>query len=146
MSELSEHEAAAIDAVHRYIAGFNARDAGAMADAFNFPHIRLAKGAFSILETREAFVAGQAAVSQRLVDEGWDHTVTESVSVVHAGDEKVHLSLEYTRRHGDGSVYSRFNTLWIATLLDGHWGIQFRSSYLTSDASTFAPFTPGATR
>ena len=24
----------------------------------------------------------------------------------------------------------RFDTLWIATLDDGHWGIQFRSSFL----------------
>ena len=33
-------------------------------------------------------------------------------------------------RRADGSIYHRFKSLWIATEQDGHWGIQFRSSYL----------------
>lgn len=122
--------------VHAYIEAFNVRDAEGMADAFNFPHVRLAKGSFTYIDTREVFVERQAVVTRLLTQEGWDHTVTESLSVVHAGEDKVHLRLEYTRRHADGTPYTRFDTLWIPTLLNGHWGIQFRSSYLTSDAST----------
>ncbi len=129
-------EQAAQEAVRAYIEAFNTRDANGMADAFNFPHVRLAKGQFTHIETREIFLARQDEVTRLLEEEGWDHTVLESVEVVHAGDEKVHLALEYTRRHADGVAYHRFQTLWIATMLAGHWGIQFRSSYLTSDAST----------
>ena len=40
------------------------------------------------------------------------------------------MSLTIHRCHEDGSVYNTFDTLWIATCDDGHWGIQFRSSYL----------------
>ncbi len=29
-----------------------------------------------------------------------------------------------------GTVYNQFETFWIATCQDTHWGIQFRSSYL----------------
>ena len=126
----------AVDLVHSYIDAFNRRDPQAMADAFNFPHIRLAKGRFTQVESAEQYLARQGEVSRLLDEEGWDHTVTESVSVVHAGDDKVHLDIEYTRRRQDDSVYFRFKTFWIATLQDGHWGIQFRSSFLTSDAST----------
>ena len=129
-------EEAAQAAVRAYIDAFNARDANGMADAFNFPHVRLAKGQFTHIETRGVFVGRQAEVTHLLAEEGWDHTVIESMSVIHASADKVHLNLEYTRRHADGTPYERFKTLWIGTLLDGHWGIQFRSSYLTSNAST----------
>ena len=53
-----------------------------------------------------------------------------SISVVHASNDKVHMSLAIDRCHEDGTVYNQFDTLWIATLQDEHWGIQFRSSYL----------------
>jgi hypothetical protein len=38
------------------------------------------------------------------------------------------IAIEYTRRRADDSVYSRFNSLWIATVQDGHWDLQLRSS------------------
>lgn len=131
-------EAAAKAAVESYIEGFNARDSERMADAFHFPHIRLAKGRFTIVDSREQFIERQDAVSALLAEEGWSHTVLESIAAVHAGDDKVHLDIEYTRRSSDGVAYTRFETLWIATLMNGRWGIQFRSSFLTSDASTLA--------
>lgn len=45
------------------------------------------------------------------------------------------MTLKFARRRADGSVYSPFETLWIATLQDGRWGIAFRSSYLGDDAA-----------
>jgi hypothetical protein len=131
-----DSSAGAVAAVRNYIAAFNTRDAHGMADAFNFPHVRLAKGVFTHIESRELFVSRQAHVSELLLEEGWARTVAQSIDVVHVGADKVHLDIEYTRHHADGAVYSRFRTLWIATLVDGHWGVQFRSSFLTSDAST----------
>lgn len=121
------------EALRAFIDAFNKLDIAAMADAFNFPHIRLAGGAFNIIETRDDFLQRQKSVKARLEAEGWHHTVIESLDVVHQGPDKVHLAVEYTRRHADDSVYTRFNSLWIATLQDGHWGIQFRSSYLPQE-------------
>ena len=129
----------AVACVKRYIAAFNERDAPKMCAAFNFPHIRLAKGEFTIIEQGNDFVERQALVTRLLVEEGWHHTVIESWTVVHEGPDKVHLDIEYTRRDAADQPYERFKTLWIATHQGGKWGIQFRSSFLESDASTLGP-------
>lgn len=113
-----------------FIDAFNNRDPQALADTINFPHVRLANGRFTWLETRADFLARQARAEAALQAEEWSHTVMESIDVVHEGPDKVHLAIEHTRRHADDTVYQRFETLWIVTLQDGHWGIQFRSSYL----------------
>ncbi len=121
---------AAIAVAQRFIDAFNAQDHEALADTLNYPHIRLANGAFTTIATREAFIERSRAGRARLEAEGWDHTTVEAIDAVHASDDKVHLALSVDRRHADGTVYKHFETLWIATRVDGHWGIQFRSSYL----------------
>ena len=121
---------AAIAAAQRFIDAFNAQDHEALADTLNYPHIRLANGAFATIATREAFIERSRAGKAHLETEGWDHTTVEAIDAVHAGDDKVHLALSVDRRHANGTVYKHFETLWIATRVDGHWGIQFRSSYL----------------
>jgi hypothetical protein len=121
------------DAVHAFIDAFNNLDSTAMADAFNFPHIRLASGKFAVFETREDFMRRFDANTSALAAEGWHHTVIESLEVIHAAPDKVHLAIAYTRRHADDTVYSQFNSLWIATRQEGHWGIQFRSSCMPPD-------------
>ncbi len=123
-------ENAGKEAVRAYIDAFNRLDTAAMADVFNFPHIRLAGGQFTILSTRKDFIRRFEANEPALQAEGWHHTVIESLEVVHAIPDKVHLAIDYTRRRADDSVYCRFSSLWIVTLQDGHWGIQFRSSCL----------------
>ncbi len=101
------------ETVRTFIDAFNQLDSSVMADAFNFPHIRLAGGKFAIFASREDFVQRFDANTTALEAEGWHHTVIESLEVVHAVPDKVHLAVEYTRRHADDSVYSRFNSLWI---------------------------------
>ncbi|PON13758.1 hypothetical protein C2W62_32640 [Candidatus Entotheonella serta] len=118
------------DVARAFVDAFNHRDAQTLADTINFPHVRLANGRFLRLETREDFLAREARVGPALAAEGWSHTVMESIDVVHEGPDTVHLAIEHTRRHADETVYQRFETLWIVTLQNGHWGIQFRSSYL----------------
>ena len=112
-----------------YRDAFNRGDLSAIANACNFPHIRLAQGKFTIIETREDFLQRGEGQKAALAAEGWHHSVMESLEVVHEGPDKVHLAIDVTRRRADGSVYNRFKTLWIVTLQEGHWGIQFRSSY-----------------
>lgn len=121
---------AATEVTRAFVRAFNDRNARAMADTFNFPHVRLALGRFVTIESAEALIALQPAIERSLEAEGWHHTVIDSVRVVHEGPDKVHLALRYSRCHEDGAVYNTFDTLWIATRQDDHWGIQFRSSYL----------------
>ena len=121
---------AAFAAMQGFIDAFNAQDHEALADTLNYPHIRLANGAFTEIPTREAFIERSRAGKARLEAEGWARTTVGKAVAVHVGQDKVHLSLANERRHADDTVYKRFDTLWIATCVDGHWGIQFRSSYL----------------
>jgi len=110
---------------------FNKLDSPGMADNCNFPHVRLAQGKFTRFETRQDFLDSQMGLKDRLEAEGWVHTTMDSVKVVQEGPDKVHLAIVQLREHADGTVYKPFNTLWIITLQDGNWGIQFRSSYVT---------------
>ncbi len=120
----------ALAAAARFIDAFNAQRHEALADTLNYPHVRLANGAFTTIANREAFVARSRAGAERLREEGWHHSVVEAVEAVHVGKDKAHLAMTVGRCHADGTVYNRFDTLWIATCVAGRWGIQFRSSFL----------------
>lgn len=140
MNEASSASAAAgMNAARAFIDAFNAQDHETLAATINYPHVRLANGRFVTVESAEEFVARSAKGAQLLEAEGWDHTVLLGVEVIHEGPEKVHLALSIDRCHADGEVYNHFETLWIATLVNDHWGIQFRSSYLTSPTGTTPP-------
>ena len=113
-----------------FIEAFNAQDHKALAATLNYPHIRLAGGRYMTVDTPDQFAKLSASGETRLNDEGWHHSLIRSIEVVHSGAEKEHIALEVDRCSEDGEVYNSFDTLWIATLRDGHWGIQFRSSFL----------------
>ena len=100
------------------------------ARALNYPHVRLAKGKFARLKSGEQFAKLSAVNEARLRAAGWDHTVVRSLDIVHEGEDKVHIAITNDRCHADGTLYNTFDTLWVATCVDGHGGIQFRSSYL----------------
>lgn len=131
MSE--ETRKAGIAAVHAFTDTFNAQDHERHAESLNYPHIRLANGKFARIESAEQFVEMSKRSAPFLAEEGWHHTTVASLEVMHSGKDKVHIALRNDRCHADGTVYHSFNTLWIATLVDGHWGIQFRSSFLHAD-------------
>ena len=132
MSEAASSEAAraAIAAYRAWQDAFNERDVEGMLARMHFPHVRLAGAGFHTWESGEDFAEGQQRMTARLAEEGWARTDNLSVEVVHASEDKVHLSLRNARVRADGSAYHTFQALWIFTLIDGRWGVQFRSSYL----------------
>jgi hypothetical protein len=125
-------EEAAIQSARAFIEAFNAQDHERLAGTLNYPHVRLANGRFMTVQRAEDFVERSRKNKALLEAEGWDHTVLKGIEVVHDGPDKVHMALSIDRCHANGAVYNHFETLWIATLVDGHWGIQFRSSYLVT--------------
>ena len=127
---MSDATEAAIATTRAFIDAFNAQDHERLADTLNYPHIRLANGVFRTIASREDFIEGSRRNRAGLDSEGWDHTVVASLVVVHEGEQKVHLAITNHRCRADDSVYNAFDTLWIVTHQDGHWGVQFRSSYL----------------
>ncbi|MFV2090600.1 MAG: hypothetical protein ACC642_08090 [Pseudomonadales bacterium] len=121
---------AGMECARAFIDAFNAQDHERLAGTLNYPHIRLANDRFVTIDSAADFAALSQQGTSRLKAESWDHTVLKAIEVVHSGNGKVHMALSIDRCHQDGTVYNRFETFWIATCQDTHWGIQFRSSYL----------------
>ena len=112
-----------------FIHAFNALDQQAFAKTLNYPHIRLTKGEFQTIAHHEKFAVLSEHAENSLRNEGWDHAAVESMESIHVGEDKVHSSIKSHRVTKSGDIYNSFETLWIVTLNDRHWGIQFRSSY-----------------
>ena len=127
--EVADHAQAAVEAFQD---AFNAQDHERLAAALNYPHVRLWSGVFTTIETPEEFAEISRRGQSQLEAEGWDHTETAVLEVVQQGPDKAHCVLVNQRCHADGAVYHEFQTFWIVTKQDGHWGVKFRSSFLAS--------------
>lgn len=117
--------AAAMGVLDAFMVAFNARDSEAFEATFKFPSIRLASNRLLTLEKGfhkpENFETGAF--------EGWDHSEWERRNIIHAGPDKVHIDTRFTRYRKDGSVIGGFDSIYIVTLQDGHWGVKIRSSF-----------------
>ena len=108
-----------------FMTAFNARDIPAWEATFNFPSVRLASQGLVILnagdQKLERFSTGALAE--------WDHSEWDRREVIHAGPDKVHIDTRFTRYRKDGSVIGGFDSIYVVTRQDGHWGIKIRSSF-----------------
>ena len=108
-----------------FMTAFNARDVAAFEATFNFPSVRLASQGLVILKagdmTAERFTTGALA--------DWDHSAWDRREVIHAGPDKVHIDTRFTRYQKDGSVIGGFDSIYVVTRQDGHWGVKIRSSF-----------------
>ena len=125
MTEHAAAIAAAQQVLDDFMAAFNARDIPAWEKTFNFPSVRLASNRMEILEkgTRSPNMFGQGSLTD------WDHSAWDRRDVIHAGVDKVHIDTRFTRYRNDGSVIGGFDSIYIITCEDGHWGVKGRSSY-----------------
>lgn len=125
MTQFSSSIAAAQKVLDDFMAAFNARDIPAFEATFNFPSVRLASNTLVILNRGdmkpERFTTGALA--------DWDHSAWERRSVVHAGADKVHIDTRFTRYRKDGSIIGGFDSIYVITCENGHWGVKARSSY-----------------
>ena len=127
---MSNSAEAAIACINNFIEAFNALNHEALAATLNFPHVRLANGKFAQIPDAATYIDISRKGEPHLIEQGWHHTEVESIEVVHDGEDKVHVAMRILRCEEDCTPYLTFDTLWIVTLMEGHWGIQFRSSYL----------------
>ena len=117
--------AAATKCLDDFMAAFNARDPEAHVKTFNFPSVRVASGKMAILN-KDDFTP-QRYQTEALKE--WDHSKWERRNVVHAGADKVHFDTRFTRYRKDGSVIGGYDSIYIVTCENGHWGIKARSSF-----------------
>jgi len=125
MSANADSVAAAMACLDAFMAAFNARDLKAFEATFNFPSVRLASNTLAIIEP--GYHQPQMFEQGALKD--WDHSAWERREVIHAGEDKVHIDTRFTRYRADGSVIGGFDSIYVVTRENGHWGVKARSSF-----------------
>jgi hypothetical protein len=126
VSEHPESVTAAMATLDDFMSALNRRDEAGVNKAMNFPHVRLASGRVTTWEKPgdyrfEGFI-GRAG-------EDWAESRWDERNVVHAGPDKVHFAVQFSRWRADGSLMGRYRSIWIVTRADGKWGVQMRSSF-----------------
>jgi hypothetical protein len=120
-------EADARQAMDRFMTAFNSRNVEAWADTLNYPHVRFASNTVKVWPTRAEFIRENATAWDRIKD--WNSSRWDSMQVVQSGKDKVHFAVKFTRFDKAGKVTEAFDSLYVVTLKDGHWGVQARSSF-----------------
>jgi len=124
-AEYPAEVAAAQRVLDDFLLAFNARDIPAFEKTFNFPSVRLASQGLVILNPGdmkpERYTTGPLAE--------WDHSKWDRRQVIHAGPDKVHIDTRFTRYRKDGSAIGGFDSVYVITKQEGHWGVKIRSSY-----------------
>ena len=116
----------ALGALDDYMAALNRGDEAGVNAACNFPHVRLAGGKVVVWPNHGDYKLKDFVAR---AGDGWDHSKWDERTPIHVGDKKVHLKVKFRRWKKDGSLIGRFETIYIVTHQDGHWGIQARSSF-----------------
>jgi hypothetical protein len=131
MSEMTDQAAieTAIEAARAVMAAhleaLNAQDSAAMAATLHFPHYRLSGGEMRVWEDADIYLAD----FRKRAGGEWHHTRWDSIDVLAAAPDKVHLDVRFTRFREDDSVLAKHRSLWVISCLDGRWAAQLRSSF-----------------
>lgn len=119
----------ALETLDAYMATFNSHDWPANAATLNYPHIRIAGGAVTVWNSAEEYARANPDRITRTFERGWHHSGFDDRAVVQSSADKVHVALRFTRYDEHGAALATYPSLWIVTLVDGHWGVQARSSF-----------------
>lgn len=114
-----------LEATDRFMSTFNTRDPRAWADSLNYPHVRpAARGGDNFALSAEEYAAG--VDYSRITEADWDHSEWESKEVIHAQGDKAHVAGRYSRINTEGKKLWTNQVTYVATEVDGTWGIQAR--------------------
>jgi hypothetical protein len=108
------------------MSAWNRKDLAAWERTFHFPHYRLASGKMTVLDRPGLQDATSIWAS---VGSDWHNSRWDRRRIVHSSADKVHVDTKFTRCRTDGSVIGSFESLYIVTKEDGHWGVKMRSSF-----------------
>ncbi len=112
----------ALGVVERNIEAWNSSDVEARLDTLRFPQYRINTRGVINVESREQARLNldhmQGFVKEH---EKWDHSVVDSVKLVHESRDKLHLSCEFSRYRADGVRYASLKSLWVMIRVDGEW-------------------------
>jgi hypothetical protein len=123
---MSDALTAAMASLDDYMAALNRGDEAGVNAACNFPHVRLAGGKVVVWPKHGDY---KLEDFRARAGDGWHHSKWDERTAIHVGKNKVHLKVTFSRWRKDGSLLGTFETIYIVTRQDGHWGIQARSSF-----------------
>lgn len=112
-----------------FLSTFNVMDAAGHAATLAYPHYRFASGKVRTWDSIEQATAAMEVGMQALRESGWDHSTWDHRNVIHVGENKVHLDMQFTRHRADGSVIGVYPAIYVVVNIDGRWLIQARSSF-----------------
>jgi hypothetical protein len=118
----SEDEARKV--IEAYFPLFSRRDVKGLLSVVNFPHIRVTGSKTVMIPSAKEWKGDPTPL-----EDYWHHSALDSLTFVQSGPDKVHALVVFSRYKADGQRYISYPTLWIVTKIDGHWGIQVRSTF-----------------
>ena len=113
-----------LGAAENFIETWNTRDPEIWASSLNFPHARPSAGRHRVSQTKGDYVANVDYAS--VIATGWDRTEFEDLRLIHEGDTKARVAGRWGRLDAAGNTIRRNLVTYIATEVDGKWGIQAR--------------------
>ena len=122
-------EVRALQVLDASFAALNAGDTKALYENINLPHIRIAAKGVAIYATLDDLKESYLRDFISRAGPDWDHSVLDSKEVIYSSDNKVHVFIQFTRCDKNGGEIATHRSLWIMTCVDGHWGVQARSSF-----------------
>ena len=105
---------------------FNSRDMEGWSETLNYPHVRLAGGDVKVWANNEEDAS--VGICDRRAATGWHHSSWVSRKVVLESKNKVHVSTVFQRYDKNNNPLKNYQSLYIVTNDNGHWGVQARSS------------------
>jgi|KBSSwiStaDraftv2_1062776.scaffolds.fasta_scaffold2293942_2 hypothetical protein len=120
--ERSEQEARKV--IEAYFPLFSKRDVKGLIGVVNFPHIRVTGTKTVIIPSAKEWTGDPTPL-----EDYWHHSALDSLSFVQSDAGKAHALVVFSRYKADGKRYISYPTLWIVTKVNGHWGIQIRSTF-----------------
>jgi len=122
---MSDPKASALAVYWRFFEATNSRDSRRVAQTLNYPHVRISARSNPGITQDAETLAGRMSF-EPLITTGWDHTVGMEPEVLHVAPDKVHIKGGWTRYDSDDNPIMTNMVTYIATLVDGHWGLQSR--------------------
>ena len=116
----------AMQVLDSFMTSFNARNMEEWSETLNYPHVRFAGSEVTLWDTEEEYSA--IDIFERLASTGWHHSAWLSRKVILASENKVHISTIFQRYDQNNNPLKQYQSLYIVTNKDGHWGVQARSS------------------
>ena len=116
----------AMQVLDSFMTSFNARNMEEWSETLNYPHVRFAGSKVTVWDTNEEYSA--IDIFERLASTGWHHSAWLSRKVILVSENKVHISTIFERYDENNNPLKQYQSLYIVTNKDGHWGVQARSS------------------